>query len=1135
MNQSTNIKLTAEISATSKGLVDALNQASSAVNSTSESWKSRFDKLKDSTSVMSQAVRNLGEAMKRVDTQGDMSHLSSSLGEVQTVFSKVQAEVSAFSQQMVSLKNSASELGMPVEEYQQFAEAVRQAGMSMEDGERMIKAMQERIQDFVNGVPEAVAQFDKFGISVERVSSNRATSNFREIAQAINETIPPTERATQCMDLFRASVDRTNAVSDQFNKVISNQDKDFVSEKDVQSAIGLEGAIERLGEQLGKYVGEIKDAGNGTYDFAKKTAELTDLVDMNKKFIELIVNALEKYNQSLEVTKNKTSTVGDAYKSLVGDVERAKEALAFNDEGAIDYGFDDILDEITEFAVHLQEEVGIVRDIMTQRINAGVPIDTTEMDEALDRIHQLTQAMTDMEDVFNNLGDTGNAELMKDFIPQVKDLEDVLVGLGETASTLNLEYSIEEAKNQFDELKKKFDEVKQDMEKGTRVEFDTKELDELLQKLEEFKKKQFLDGKSFNLREELGRGLDELKKEVTQYNAEVRKGYPIWQPIVNAVKSVGNGIRDMVRSGRTFGQTLRSWGTYMTHFKNTSAQANGQLKNAGAFLGKSVMQIMGMGSAVAVVAKAWQNVVALVKEYVNQLHEAEKAELYGNAGAGADDMTRVREKQDSKLDNMMNKLKEFADLYDAERVGGGEEARAKRINAQEQLRKSYGFEFKETDGAIEDLDGQIATQLDKLQKKRLEAIDAQIKANDKVRDGVDEYIKSFGGFFGYWKQLGHTFTGDVNGARAISEAQERSTRASDENIALAESRNALKNANLTGQWQRIRQGKAEDENGKAQGELLKRLREARENLEKWANSLHDTEHLKNLREIMDKYEDALKKGALSEEARKVAIDAVAKMLQKESEDEQKKHDEMKKAMDERIKQYKDEFKAYADAQRAVVEAQKDYARTQKDLANEAKAERIQKRRERLQRAMSRFGFQTYEGFNLNEKPSETRERRRNAQLDASISEKMAKSQSGQRVHFTHAEKERISQFETLQKKDKQLEASQKAMEAADKQLKAAEQLQDAAKAVRNAVEGRGETFKNMGSAIGDMLANSLPRMSRRRGKRKEATELFDNAHEVLNATGVEGEYHTSNLDYSKQLGQIHTDLQNIQKNVFVVR
>ena len=161
MNQSTNIKLTAEISATSKGLVDALNQASSAVNSTSESWKSRFDKLKDSTSVMSQAVRNLGEAMKRVDTQGDMSHLSSSLGEVQTVFSKVQAEVSAFSQQMVSLKNSASELGMPVEEYQQFAEAVRQAGMSMEDGERMIKAMQERIQDFVNGVPEAVAQFDK--------------------------------------------------------------------------------------------------------------------------------------------------------------------------------------------------------------------------------------------------------------------------------------------------------------------------------------------------------------------------------------------------------------------------------------------------------------------------------------------------------------------------------------------------------------------------------------------------------------------------------------------------------------------------------------------------------------------------------------------------------------------------------------------------------------------------------------------------------------------------------------------------------------------------------------------------------------------------------------------------------------
>ena len=1145
-NQTTKIQLQAEISASSNGLISALKQASGAINDTTQSWSSKFSQLKDSTSLISQSVKNLGDVISKVDSADDFAHLSSSLNEVQTVFAKVQSEVSSFAQQMATLKNSASNLGMPVEEYQQFAEAVKNAGLSMEQGESMIKSMQERILALANGVPDAVAQFDKLGISIEQLSSNTVMGNFASISDAISTVIPTTERAAQAMDIFKTSVDQATIISDQYNKVIANGGDTFVTDKDVQNAISLSSAITKLGDQIGKYANNTKEAETDTKDFIWKLQELQDVTNLEEKLLKSLLLALDKHNISLESTRENVSSVADAYKNLADDIRYAQNTIGNKDEDEFTYVDQDKLQTIEQkifkFRERLGKEFELIRDIMTQRINAGAPIDTKEMDDAIDHFNQLSKAMQDMGAIYANLGYSGNEQLWDLYKDEMAELLDVISNVKNKAEELNFGFGLDEATAQLDALITKFNEAKQEMSKGKIMPFDTKELEDLLRKLDDLGKITPLNSEAVRQLSVAKAWAGELKSNIAQYNDEVAKGYPIWQPVTNAinttvdaVKKGVSGIRDWWSHGHKMGSLwdsikskIRSAGSYMTHFRNSTAQTNGQLKNTAAFLGKSVMQIMGMGSAVAVVAKAWQNVTALVKEYVKQLQEAEKAKLYGNAGEGADDMTRVREKRDAEMDKMMGKLKEFADLYDAEKAGSGE-ARAKRKNLQDELKGLYGFEFKEVRGEFVNLDKQIADQLEKLRQKRLKAVDAQIKANDKVRDGVDEYINSFG----YWKKLGHTFTGDLNGNSAIKEAQERATRASNENMALSDQRRVLEKTDFKGEWQRLRQGKAQDEQSKAYEAQKKALDSATEKLNEWSNSLNDTDRQKNLRTIMQKYEEAVKGGVKEEEARKVAIGAINAMLKKEKEDETKKNQELLKAMEEKIKQYREAYKTYAEAQKAVSDAQKEYARTQRELAQENRSERISKRRERLAKKMGSFGFTPFAGFKMDEKPSERRERRRNAQIDASIAEKMAKAESGKRVTWTHSEKERLAEFQKLQKKDKSLEAAQKQMDAAEKQRKAADALNEAAKAIRSAVLGRNDAGKTLKEAGKDLREASSKR--RTVSTNKSAEEIFKGARKGLTAKGIGTAMGQRQVSYNGQLDTLHKDLQDLNKRIYVVK
>ena len=144
-------------------------------------------------------------------------------------------------------------------------------------------------------------------------------------------------------------------------------------------------------------------------------------------------------------------------------------------------------------------------------------------------------------------------------------------------------------------------------------------------------------------------------------------------------------------------------------------------------------------------------------------------------------------------------------------------------------------------------------------------------------------------------------------------------------------------------------------------------------------------------------------------------------------------------------------KDYARALQSARNAQAQLDAVKRQQARDARAERISNRRENLQSQMAAFGFALSDGFNVDLKGKALSDRRRQIKLDASISEKLAKQESGERVHWTTQERNRIKDYQRLQGKDKQLEAQQKQMEAADRQKQAADALQSAANALNAAM------------------------------------------------------------------------------------
>lgn len=625
--------------------------------------------------------------------------------------------------------------------------------------------------------------------------------------------------------------------------------------------------------------------------------------------------------------------------------------------------------------------------------------------------------------------------------------------------------------------------------------------------------------------EDTERVVEETTRTVDEANTEMGKGGKALAPAKSATERIRDGWRTIRQTARDAGGGFRGVSAAVRQCWNYAKNLGSETRNAGQAgdeLGKAVGQLQGKLVGAAAVMKAaqiaWQNIVALVKEYVKQLQEAEKARAFGNLAEGAEDMTRVREKSDKERETLAKKLQEFAGLVDEEKKTNSATARMKRMAAQDELRKMYGFEFEEVGGKVRNMDEQISKMLEKLAQKRIESISAQLKANERVRDGANSFIDSFGGIGGYFKKVGYNlFSNDRNGENAIKEAREAANKASAQNLELLEERRKLEREGMAAEYraQRIAKKsdetaeakrKAEDEAAKKLEEQRKRLETANKNLSDWADSLGD-EHERNIKQIRAKYEELLREGVGELEARSVMDEA----LRQENEREEKKRRELADALQNRIEQYKAAYKAYQDAQNEIRDAQRAYAKAVRDNADESKKDALQKRRDRLQERMARFGFSVYEGFRLNEGVASRRRRMRTAQLDAGISEKMTQSEKGERVRWTSEERRRIRELQALQKRDKALEATQKQMDAANKQEQAADALKNAADAVQKAVSGRNEAGKGVLSARSKVLE----------------------ARGSLSARGVRGG--AMPKGQREMFAMLHRDLQQLNQRVYIVK
>lgn len=1162
MNESHSIKLTAEISATSKGLVEALQKASGAVNDASQNWKGKFNTLKESTSMISQSVKNLADLVSQVgkvdmDVEG-LDKIHANIAEVSGAFDKVKGEVDSFVTTLSELKLAASDIGMPIEEYQRFSDAVKASGVQMSDAVAMVKTMQSNIHDFANGIPEAQQLFAKLGISLEQLSSNTITGNLSEIAKAINDTIPASERATANMQLFKSSIDNTLAVVDQYNKATSRQSGEYASDKDVQNAIGLSNAIGALGEKLTTFINSTNDAASAGAKLSRSLDDMFGLVQQDKE--ELGALAIE-YNNYVESLKGTATSTLDASKALEVFSEKIKElraqSIALKDISGEGLGLvtDDDVQKANEKFSRLQDflksaeeqiknEMDAVDTIMRQRLDTGAPIDTKEMETAVEHIKMLKQALADLNETRVELGIPEQAvENFNDLSEYIEKAEKQFTLFAEIAESANNQLDFEEAKKSVGDLAEEVARLKRELSDIGTVSIDTNAIEKARYELTQIANGDYGVEVDTSEVDELIEKARALRQELDEIQKRSEMGTPMWQPMINATNRIRRGWSDIAnlfrRSGGFLNGLKASLGSclnYVTHFRDRTKDAGNAGKSLRDIFKQAGGQLVGMASKVGIVLFAFRQVSALVKEIINNWEQDRIDRMYGNAGAGADDMTRVRTKRDEQQQELIRKLNEFANLYDEERKTGTSESRAKRLNLQDELENIYGFEFDEVNGEIRDMDAQIASKLEELTKSRIQAIDAQIDANQKVIEGATKYINSMT----YLKRLRTPGYADK-----IKDAQERSTRATDENLVLREQRRSLANENLRTQFERLRRAKTADENSKneeearnaaqkAQEEQAKALQAANRKLEDWGNSLSDNDRQKGLRDIIDKYNSLVQEGVNAEEARVVATKAIEELLQKERDEEEKHNRELIQALQDRIDQYKDAYQSYLDSERDLQDARREERELIRQQNRDKRAEALQRKRDRIQERLSQFGFTPYEGFRLDESETRRARRRRNAELDAGISEKMERSQAGERVSWTRQERQRIVDYQRLQRRDKQLEAAQKQMDAADKQRQAADALKEAAKAINNAIAGRNEAIGNLrgnASELRGALGNR-PVMSRN-GRADQV--LWNALRYGLNAKGVSGAWNQTQGNYNQQLSQLHADLEKMQRNVYLVR
>lgn len=410
-------QLKAIITASASGFVDALKQATTAVNGSTADWRTRLAETQNNIKTAEGAVRNLAETAKQLEGMNvDINGIPELAGQLDTAgrnLEQLRADVNGAVDSLTRLRNEGSKLGINFTDYQRLSEAVQSAGADMGKFGDSIRQMNSMVQGLANGVPEAVSEFNRLGLSIEELASKSPVQQMDAIATAIDRLVDPIQRAEAANRMFASSLADVQKVNDEYRKSLQTNASGtrFATDQDLNRLVQQGNALDKIAASLAGV--QAQAAQPAEMDIVKQIdeaiARCTDFTEKSKAMRDEYLEMSARMNGATEEHVLKSSNAWDAYfkkvRQTYKDIEA--EAKAASEKSRIGFGgggstaFDEGFTKKYTLMLHqfdvLRKEVEQVRAKAEKGFGLNTKADTKAADELMARLNAVRNLFKDLE------------------------------------------------------------------------------------------------------------------------------------------------------------------------------------------------------------------------------------------------------------------------------------------------------------------------------------------------------------------------------------------------------------------------------------------------------------------------------------------------------------------------------------------------------------------------------------------------------------------------------------------------------------------------------------------------------------------------------------------------------------------
>ena len=1039
-------RLKVVIEATAAGLTDALKQATSAVNGSTASWKTRLDDAQASIKTAQDAVKNLGETAKSLrDANVDISGIPGLVDRIDQAGGSLEglkADIDQAVEGLSRLRAEGSSLGIGFEEYQRFSEVLGEVGMSSEQFRSVMTQMQSSVHGLADGVPEAVELFGRLGVSMQDLANKSPAGQMEAIANAVNALSDPMIKAEASNRLFATSLEDVVRLGEAYRKSIElGTGGTYATDADLNRLVQMQRQLNGLQESIAGVQRQASESG-GTFQQA---------MTQSLEAIDRVRGELEKLSQAY---LSAAGVAGDTASKTVQAWDKVQE------------GVSSVLDEMESRMQNAQEQYNRILSENPSLGPRGI-VGGLSSQEVLNLIQSLRPLIDSLDE-----GDAKSRQLANSLSTALLGMQTGAQGMQDAFDTV------------FGAIESHLSDIRNKAESGVelRVKSDTRELHAvdarvsgLRAMFKGIRLNEDLETKVRSLRD----AVDQTMRTVARCNVEIDRLNEEANRLVGFGERISGSFRNAGRSIVSFLQhpiqsvhdgILRAMDA-VNGFGNASASGARQ------FIG----MLFGVTSVVGGAVKAIKMVGGFIKGYwIDPMKEAWK------------DMLRLSEYQlglnkgvyGSEADRWKSAKQELQEYYEllkkAQSEEGTSEDREKERQARRNLERSYNIEIN-PEGP--DVRTAVAGEIDKAHANYVKALEGQERELAKAQDEAQKALERV---TSYWKS-GIWYGGNWNAYQAdVLSVQDKINALAKEYDSVRRQLHQARKETAGDDFRRIEGAKVDDKArearrkeaeraGKSFEEKVKRREEATADLDKWASETMESEGQRRLDQIYDRYEKLLLAGVPKSQADPIRDEAIRQELERQAKEDaealRREADEHNRHL-EALQQANEQEE---DARRRMLEAYRAWYEAQERQTYELRLDRLGKAQERLRRKLDGFGFSLPQGWKRN--PG-TRDRR-NARLDERIAEKLARQASGNRVHFTKREQDRIDEYKALRRKGRNLSAEEKAIRAAQRQDAAAKTMKTASDAFWEAVKA---FYK---AATGKDLENKKEQRARERREKRE--------------------------------------------------